>query len=83
MKHKITTILLAGAAVTALAIPTGAQARHGADDPPGHVRHSRADDSFHGRKHRQRSRVSTSRSSTSRVDDRGRGRGTDDGPNHT
>ena len=81
-------IVLTAAAVAALAAPGLAQARQGADDPAGHVRHTGADD-VRGAHH-------TSASATHRTRTRGRhGRrgvhhtaahvrhGADDGPNHT
>jgi Ni/Co efflux regulator RcnB len=72
--------LLTIAAVAALAAPGVAQARHGADDPAGHARHSGGDD------------VRSSSKSTHKTRTRTRGRdhhsashrrhGADDGPNH-
>ncbi|MGZ6643083.1 MAG: hypothetical protein ACXVFT_14795 [Solirubrobacteraceae bacterium] len=41
MRHRTAHSLLALAAATAFALPAAAQARHGADDPVGHVRHAR------------------------------------------
>jgi hypothetical protein len=64
---------LLAAAIAALAVPGVAQARHGADDPVGHVRHSGGDD------------VRASSSSTHETRTRGthhRRHGADDGPNH-
>lgn len=40
MNSRFAKALLTITAVTALAAPAAAQARHGADDPVGHVRHS-------------------------------------------
>jgi hypothetical protein len=82
-------ILLTAAAITALAVPGAAQARNGADDPAGHVRHS-ADD-VRGAHHATSSTKSRTRTRSGRrgrgADDaaghRRHGRGTDDGPNHT
>ena len=37
---RTTKTLLAVAAIAAMATPTAAIAKHGADDPAGHVRHS-------------------------------------------
>jgi hypothetical protein len=74
MRSSRTKVLLSIAAAAALAVPAGASARHGADDPPGHVRHG---SHVTGGKH------SVKHSSRTRDDDRGRGRGSDDGPNHT
>ena len=69
---------LATAATFALGTAGAAQARHGADDPAGHVRHSGTDDS------RRTTRVRRARKQS----DDGPGhirhsRGADDGPNHT
>src|SRR5262245_6942831 len=38
--NRLTKTLVAGAAVAAMAIPAVAQAKQGADDPAGHVRHA-------------------------------------------
>ncbi|MEA2226754.1 MAG: hypothetical protein QOF04_384, partial [Solirubrobacteraceae bacterium] len=82
--------ILAAAAVTALAVPAGAQAKNGADDPAGHVRHSshQTSSSSSSASHKSRSRHRGrhhSRHHARGTDDHGgrRGRGTDDGPNHT
>jgi hypothetical protein len=40
MKNRLAKTLLATAAIAAFAAPVGAQARQGADDPAGHVRHA-------------------------------------------
>jgi Ni/Co efflux regulator RcnB len=40
MKNRLAKTLLATAAIAAFAVPVGAQARQGADDPAGHVRHA-------------------------------------------
>jgi hypothetical protein len=40
MRSRTTKALLSLSLVAALALPGVAQARHGADDPAGHVRHS-------------------------------------------
>ena len=63
-------------AAAVLAVPAVAAAKHGADDPPGHVRHS---------SHATSAKQSARHSSTT-LDDhggRGGGHGSDDGPNHT
>jgi hypothetical protein len=73
MHSSHTKVLLSIAAAAALAVPAGATAKQGADDPPGHVRHGSHAAGQHKAKH----------SSPTRDDRRGRGRGTDDGPNHT
>jgi hypothetical protein len=83
MKNRLAKILLSAAAVAALAVPVGAQARQGGDDPAGHVRHAahttttttqtatrtRTRTHHHGRHHARRA----DDSSTKR-----RGRGADD-----
>jgi hypothetical protein len=83
MPKRIASLLVAGLAVAAVGITPGvAAAKHGADDPAGHVRHSRgADDSATSRS------TTRTRTRTRGADDTAghhrRGRGTDDGPNHT
>jgi Ni/Co efflux regulator RcnB len=67
-------ILVSLAAAAVLAVPAAASAKHGADDPPGHVRHS---------SHVSATKHSVRHHSRAADDDRGRGRGNDDGPNHT
>jgi hypothetical protein len=84
----------------AIAVPaTGAQARQGADDPAGHVRHASHQTTTqakhqsgtrhrHGRRHGRRAddRVADRRGRGRGTDDaraERRGRGTDDGPNHS
>jgi Ni/Co efflux regulator RcnB len=81
-------IVLTATAIAALAAPGMAQARQGADDPAGHVRHSGADD-VRGAKHAKKSSKARSRARQHRgrgADDAPghvrHGRGTDDGPNH-
>jgi hypothetical protein len=69
-------IVLTATAIAALAAPGAAQARQGADDPVGHVRHSGGDD-VRGAHHAKSSTKARSRSRHAR-----RGRGTDDGPGH-
>jgi hypothetical protein len=91
MRNGLTKTILAAAAVTALAVPAGAQAKNGADDPAGHVRHSshQTSSSSSSASHKSRSRHRGrhhSRHHARGTDDHGgqrRGRGTDDGPNHT
>jgi hypothetical protein len=81
--------LLTAAAIAALAVPGAAQARQGADDPAGHVRHT-ADD-VRGAHHTTSAAKARTRARHHR---RGRGAddvaghlrragGNDDGPNHT
>jgi Ni/Co efflux regulator RcnB len=93
MKNRLAKTLLATAAIAAFAAPVGAQARQGADDPAGHVRHA---------SHQTTARSSSAGEHRSRTRDRHRhrhggrhhrnddrlagprrGGGTDDGPNHT
>jgi hypothetical protein len=90
--NRLSKTLLTATAAAALALPAGAQAKHGADDPAGHVRHaahqtaSTGTAAAHQTRHRHRGRHHHGRHHTRRADDgsvRGRGRGTDDGPNHT
>ena len=66
---------LATAATIALGTAGAAQARHGADDPAGHVRHGHgADDAQpHAKGHKHHRHHGHAR----------HGRGHDDGPNHT
>lgn len=72
--------LLALVAALAVAVPVAAQARHAADDPVGHVRHTgddrRADDS---RPRKQAVKPRVAAASAARTSDR-RGRGADDAP---
>ena len=75
MRSRFTKSLLALTAVSVLALPAGAQARHGADDPAGHVRHSAAEARHHGHarhhvRHHARHAGTVAR------------HGADDGPNH-
>jgi Ni/Co efflux regulator RcnB len=76
MKASRNKILVSLAAAAVLAVPAAASAQHGADDPPGHVRHS---------SHVTRAHHSVRHHSRAADDDRGRdgARGSDDGPNHT
>ena len=82
MKSRFTKAALSIVAVAALAAPAVAQARHGSDDPAGHVRHEhhrfenhhrRGDDGLRQIRHHRRG-------------DDGRGHHRhhdgDDGPNH-
>jgi Ni/Co efflux regulator RcnB len=96
MKNRLAKTLLATAAVAAFAAPMAAQAKQGADDPAGHVRHAvhqtttssakahqTRERHRHGRRHNRRADDSRSvRRSDDRVAGQSRGRGTDDGPNH-
>jgi hypothetical protein len=101
MRNRLSKILLAVTAVAALMVPAGAQAKHGADDPAGHVRHaahstttaSKSTSSSSRARHRHRHGRRHARRADDRTQVRGRGaddatgerrgRGTDDGPNHS
>jgi hypothetical protein len=80
--------LLSLTAIAALAMPGVAQARHGADDPAGHVRHAahQTAKSAHPSRHRHRHhhRRADDNTRARGTDDNGgrRGGGADDGPNH-
>jgi Spy/CpxP family protein refolding chaperone len=75
MRYRITKTLLAAATIAAVAVPAGAQAKQGADDPAGHVRHAAHQTAHHSRHHH--------RHHHRRADDNGvRRGGADDGPNH-
>jgi hypothetical protein len=93
MRSRLAKTLLTAATVAAVALPAGAQARQGADDPAGHVRHAAHQTAAtpasahkhrhrHGRRHARRADDSAA---ARRTDDRGGQRrgGADDGPNHT
>lgn len=88
MQSRLAKTLLTASAVIALAAPAAAQAKHGADDPVGHVRHgvhhtsSKSSSATHRHRHRHGGRHH-SRVSDDRAAGHSRGRGTDDGPNHT
>lgn len=75
---KLATILSL-IAVLAVAVPVTAQARHGADDPVGHVRHV-----GHGRagddRSAQKSPSATKATAAKATKADGRGRGADDAP---
>jgi hypothetical protein len=70
MRHRTIKTLLSMSAIAAFAVPGVAQARHGADDPVGHVRHA-----SHARHHAKHHLHQSSRTV--------RHGGADDGPNHT
>jgi hypothetical protein len=96
MRNRIAKTALAAATVMAIALPAGAQARQGADDPAGHVRHAahqtaatpakaHTERHRHGRRHARRADDSAARRAAAhRADERGGARrgGADDGPNH-
>jgi hypothetical protein len=90
MKNRLAKTLLATTAIAAFALPAGAQARHGADDPAGHVRHAshqttaKSSSAEHHTRTRDRHRHGARHDrNDDRVSGHRRGRGTDDGPNHT
>jgi hypothetical protein len=72
MRNRLAKTLIASLTIAAVAVPGVAQAKHGADDPVGHVRHavhhtSKAKSKAkHHRHHHHHAR-----------------HGADDGPNHT
>ena len=74
MRNRLAKTLLAALTITAVALPAGAQAKHGADDPVGHVRHAAhhttsAKSKAHHHRHRHGGRHHARH-------------GADDGPNH-
>ena len=73
MRSRIAKTLLAALTVPALAVPAGAQARHGDDDPAGHVRHA-----VH---HTTKAKAKATHHRHARH--HARHGGADDGPNHT
>ena len=79
MRKRISALLVAGLAIAAVGTTTGvAAAKHGADDPAGHVRQARGADD--GAK-----QASTARRGRGADDAPGHARhggGADDGPNH-
>lgn len=81
-------IVLTATAIAALAAPGLAQARQGADDPAGHVRHTAGDDvrgahhSSSSATHRTRTRSRNGRRGLHHTAAHVR-HGADDGPNHT
>jgi hypothetical protein len=74
MTNRIPKAILALTTVTALALPAGAQARNGADDPAGHVRHS-SHRTVQSSKAKQRHHLRHTGRHHAR-------HGADDGPNH-
>jgi hypothetical protein len=77
MHKRISTLLVAGLAVAAVGTTADvATARQGADDPAGHVRHSRGADDPAGHQ-RHRAHHATTRGHVRH------GHGADDGPSHT
>ena len=71
MRNRTIKALLSLTAIAAFAMPGVAQARHGADDPVGHVRHA-SHHAKHHKHHKHHAHHSTARHG-----------GADDGPNHT
>lgn len=76
MRNRTAKTLVALTAIATMAMPGVAQARHGADDPAGHVRHA-----SHARHHSHHARHHARHG----ADDGARHarHGADDGPNHT
>jgi hypothetical protein len=70
MRNRTIKALLSLTAIAAFAMPGVAQARHGADDPAGHVRHAK-----HAKKHHKHH--------AHHAAERTHRGGADDGPNHT
>ncbi len=91
MRKRLSVLIVSAVAIGALAgLPAGASAKHGADDPVGHVRHSQgADDNVSKttakrRAHRRaRHHRRHGRGADDAVGHIRHGRGLDDGPNHT
>lgn len=75
-------IILTATAIAALAAPGAAQARQGADDPVGHVRHSAGDD-VRGAHHTSAATHRHGRRGVHHSATGVRHSGLDDGPNHT
>jgi hypothetical protein len=68
----LTKTLVALATVGALSVPAVAQARHGSDDPAGHVRQEHRADRHHAANHRDRpDRDRNDRHDNDRNDDHG------------
>jgi hypothetical protein len=69
---RLTKMLVSLAAVGALSVPAVAQARHGSDDPAGHVRQEHRSDRHDVAKHRDRpDRDRNDRHDNDRNDDHG------------
>jgi hypothetical protein len=94
MRNRLAKTLLAAATIAAVALPAGAQARQGNDDPAGHVRHAahQTATSPHHSRHRHRHHHGNRGVRRHGADDNSRARGADDngvrrggaddGPNH-
>jgi len=92
--NRLAKTLLTLTTVLALAIPAAAQAKNGADDPAGHVRHAvhtttkakTHTQTRHRHRHGRKATVRRADDNTARrgLDDNSTTRGgNDDGPNHT
>jgi hypothetical protein len=85
MRKRITALLIVALAVAGVGgTASMATAKHGADDPVGHQRHTGTDDSARAKAAKKRARKA--RHGRGRDDAPGHvrhGRGTDDGPNHS
>jgi Ni/Co efflux regulator RcnB len=86
MRNRLAKTLLASLTVAAVALPAGAQARQGNDDPAGHVRHVAHQTATSAHQHRERHRHRHGNRGVRRHgndDNRGvRRGGADDGANH-
>jgi hypothetical protein len=72
MYSRLTKTLVSLAAVGALSVPAVAQARHGSDDPAGHVRQEHQASRHHAAQHRDRpDRDRNDRHDNDRNDDHG------------
>jgi len=71
MRNRLSKTLLATLTIVAVAVPAGAQAKHGADDPAGHVRHA----VHHTATAKAKAKATSHRHHA-------RHAGADDGPNH-
>jgi hypothetical protein len=73
MRNRLAKTLLAALTITAVAVPAGAQAKHGADDPVGHVRHAA---------HHTTATKAKAKAKHRHGGHHARHGGADDGPNH-
>jgi Ni/Co efflux regulator RcnB len=85
--NRLAKTLVTVTTVAALAVPAAAQAKHGADDPAGHVRHAshhvskaRSASTHHSRHHHGRHHARRADDAAGHVRHSG---GADDGPNHS
>ncbi|MFL5859181.1 MAG: hypothetical protein ACJ780_00120 [Solirubrobacteraceae bacterium] len=75
MHSRLTKMLVSLLAVGALSVPAVAEARHGSDDPAGHVRQEHHGAKHHAaRHHDRRDRDHADRRDNDRADDHGRDR---------